>query len=175
MGPIVQVKKSCNPKRNINRIYSKKLHYNCFQQLLTLRLNTSNQRKLAYYPVFSTEIPFYSYLIENCQKATLNFYFKSSFSVKPSKVPIYFAHDCRSNVFCGKDKKLIKSYLFRNYSPFLRYALIKELLFSLILTIYCFFVKSFKEVSISIWPVKFKGFVKQHQGLNYAHIFKFAC
>ena len=25
----------------------------------------------------------------------LNFYFKSRFSVKPSKFPMYFAHDCR--------------------------------------------------------------------------------
>ena len=29
---------SCNNKRNINRIYNEWLHYNCFQQLPTLRL-----------------------------------------------------------------------------------------------------------------------------------------
>ena len=38
---------------------------------------------------------FYCYLVENSQKATLNFYFKSKFSVKPSKFPKYFTHDCR--------------------------------------------------------------------------------
>ena len=30
------------------------------------------------------------------KKAALNFYSKSRFSVKPSKFPIYFAHDCSS-------------------------------------------------------------------------------
>ena len=34
-------------------------------------------------------------LIENSQKATLNLYFKSRFYAKPSKFPIYFAHDCQ--------------------------------------------------------------------------------
>ena len=32
--------KSCNLKRNINRMYNEKLHYNCLQQLPTLRLKT---------------------------------------------------------------------------------------------------------------------------------------
>ena len=40
------------------------------------------------------KIKFYSYLVENGQKATINFYFKSRFSVKPIKFQIYFAHDC---------------------------------------------------------------------------------
>ena len=43
------------------------------------------------YPVSSLKIRFYSYLVENSQKATLNFYFKLRFSVKPSKFQIYFA------------------------------------------------------------------------------------
>ena len=48
----------------------------------------------AKYPVLLLKIEFHSYLAENSQKPTLNFYFKSRFSVKPSKFPIYFAHDC---------------------------------------------------------------------------------
>ena len=40
------------------------------------------------------KIQFYKYLVENSQKATLNFYLKSRFSVKPSKFPIYFANNC---------------------------------------------------------------------------------
>ena len=50
----------------------------------------------ALYPVFSLKIRFYSYLVENSQKATLNFHFESGFSVKPSKFQIYFANDFRS-------------------------------------------------------------------------------
>ena len=34
-------------------------------------------------------------IVENKQKETINFYFKSRFSVKPSKFQIYFANDCR--------------------------------------------------------------------------------
>ena len=45
-------------------------------------------------PNLLTKILSYSYLDENSQKATLNFYFKSRFSIKPSKFPIYFAYDC---------------------------------------------------------------------------------
>ena len=33
-----KLRKSCNHKRNINRIYSERLHYNCLEQLPTLRL-----------------------------------------------------------------------------------------------------------------------------------------
>ena len=33
--------------------------------------------------------------LKNSQKATLNFYFKSRFSAKPSKFQIYFTIDCR--------------------------------------------------------------------------------
>ena len=40
--------------------------------------------------VFSLRFRFYSSLIKNSQKATLNFYFNSRFSVKPSKLQIYF-------------------------------------------------------------------------------------
>ena len=74
----------------------------------TLRLKTWNHRKFgnsgerkwkartrALYSVPSLKIRFYSYLVENSQKATLNFYFKSRFSVKPSKFQIYFAKDCK--------------------------------------------------------------------------------
>ena len=37
---LCKLRKSCNNKRSINRIYSEKLHYNCLQQLPTLRLKT---------------------------------------------------------------------------------------------------------------------------------------
>ena len=35
-----KLRKSCNHKRNINRIYNEKVYYNFLQQLLTLRLRT---------------------------------------------------------------------------------------------------------------------------------------
>ena len=38
-----------------------------------------------------TKIKFYSYVVENSQIARLNFYFKSRFSVKPTKFQIHFA------------------------------------------------------------------------------------
>ena len=47
------------------------------------------------YPVFSLTIQCCSYLVENSQKAMLNVYFKSRFSMKPSKFVTYFSHDCR--------------------------------------------------------------------------------
>ena len=103
--------KSCNHKQNIKGLYNEKLHNNSLQQLPTLRLKTlGNQeirclRKLgnsdekkwkaqtkAQYPVSSLYKP-YSHLAENSQKATLNFHFKSRFSVKSSKFKIYFAKD----------------------------------------------------------------------------------
>ena len=72
-----------------------KLHYNCLQQIATLRLKTEGLRKLGNsYSVLSLKIQFYSYLVENSQKATINFFLKSRFSVKPSKFQIYFANDC---------------------------------------------------------------------------------
>ena len=37
---LCELRKSCNHKRNINRIYNEKLHCNCLQQLPTLRLKT---------------------------------------------------------------------------------------------------------------------------------------
>ena len=46
IGKIAQVRekknlrKTCNHKRNINRICNEKLHYNCLQELPTLRLTT---------------------------------------------------------------------------------------------------------------------------------------
>ena len=43
----------------------------------------------------SQKTQFYSYLVEMSQKSTLNFYFKSRFSVKPSKFQIYLAKDCK--------------------------------------------------------------------------------
>ena len=48
------------------------------------------------YSIFLLKIRLDSYLAKNIQKATLNFYFKSRFSVKPSELPIYFAiyFDC---------------------------------------------------------------------------------
>ena len=66
------------------------------------KLGNSNEKKWkaqtrALYPVFSLKIRFYSYLVESSQKATLNFYFKSGFSVKPSKFQIYLANDCSSS------------------------------------------------------------------------------
>ena len=108
---LCKLEKSCKHKRN-NGIWNKQLHYNYFQQLLTLRVTTWYIRKLGnlgerkwntqtvtYYPLLPLKIPFYSYLVENSQKATLNFYFKSRFSAKPSKFSIYFAHDCDSKLF----------------------------------------------------------------------------
>ena len=35
-----KLRKSCNQKRNINGMYSEKLHFDCLQQLPTLRLKT---------------------------------------------------------------------------------------------------------------------------------------
>ena len=52
----------------------------------------------AQYPVL-LNIQFYSYLVENSQKATLIFHFKSRFPVKPSKLLIYFSLDCSKEVF----------------------------------------------------------------------------
>ena len=99
--------KSCNHKRNINRIYNCLFHYNCLQQPQNLRLNTQDLSKLGnlnerkwkaqnrvWYPVFSIKMKFYSYIVENSQKATLNFYLKPRFSVKPNKFQMYFAKDC---------------------------------------------------------------------------------
>ena len=43
---------------------------------------------------FTKKNQFYSSLVEKSQKAMLNFYFKPRFSVKPTKFPICFAHDC---------------------------------------------------------------------------------
>ena len=37
---LCKLRKSCNHKRNINRIYNESLHYYCLQQLSTLRLKT---------------------------------------------------------------------------------------------------------------------------------------
>ena len=61
-------------------------------------LGNSGERKWkaqtrALYPVFSLKTQFYSYLVENSQKATLKFYFKSRFSVKPGRSQIHFAND----------------------------------------------------------------------------------
>ena len=53
----------------------------------------------ALYPIPPPNIRFYSYIAENSQKATLNPYFNSRFSVKPSKFPIHFAKDCRPQTF----------------------------------------------------------------------------
>ena len=101
--------------RNINRINNEKLHYNCLQQLPTLRLKTKDLRKLwdsgerkwkagirALHPVFSLKIWCHSYLVDNSQKATLNFYFKSRFSMKPSAVNSKYILQkivCESNFF----------------------------------------------------------------------------
>ena len=70
-------------------MYNEKLHYNCLQQLQTLRLKTKDLRKLenssekkwkaqtrSLYPVLTMKIQFYSYLVENSLKATLKFYFR---------------------------------------------------------------------------------------------------
>ena len=89
-----KLRKSCNHKRNINRIYNEKLHYNSLQQLLTFTLETKDLRKLgnsgerkwkdqsrAWYPFFSLKIQSYTCLVENRQKVTSNLYFKSRCSV----------------------------------------------------------------------------------------------
>ena len=68
-------------------------------QLQDFKLGNLGDRKwkaqtTALYPVFLLKIRFYSYLVENSQKAMLKFYFKSRFSMKPSKSQMYFAKDC---------------------------------------------------------------------------------
>ena len=88
-------RKICNHKQNIIGIYNEKLHNNCLQQL----------------PVLSLKIKFNSYLVQNSKKPTLNFHFKSRFSVKPSKFQIYFAKDWRPHFF----QRFI-GFLVRNYS-----------------------------------------------------------
>ena len=101
-----KLRKSCNHKRNINRVYNEKLHCTCLQQLAILRLKTLDPRKIgnlgerkwkaqtrASYPVFSHKIQFYSYFVENRQKATLNFYFKSRFFCETQLIP---------NIFCKR-------------------------------------------------------------------------
>lgn len=50
-----------------------------------------NTQTAAYFSVPLLKIQFYSYLVQNIQKATLNFHLKSRFSVKPGKL-LYFAH-----------------------------------------------------------------------------------
>ena len=70
---IPKLRKSCNHKRNINRIYNEKMHYYCLQQMPNLRLKklgNSSERKSrpqtkALYPVFSLKVRFDSCLIEN--------------------------------------------------------------------------------------------------------------
>ena len=96
MQKLRKLRKSCNHEQNINGTYNEKLHYNCLQQLPTLRLRTlrGSARTTAQYPVLSLKIQLYSYLVEISQKATLNVYLKSRFLVKPSKFQIYFAKDC---------------------------------------------------------------------------------
>ena len=108
MEKLLKLRKSSNHKWNINRIYNEKLNYNCIQQLPTLRIKTQDLRKWgnsgewkwnaqtrALYLIFSLKIRIYSYLVENSEKTRLNFYFKSRFSVKPSKFQIYFTNNCR--------------------------------------------------------------------------------
>ena len=73
-----KLRKSCNHKRNINRMYYDKLHHKYLQQLPNLRLNTR-----ALFPVFWLKIRFNSNLVEYNQKAMLSF--TSKFSVKTSK------------------------------------------------------------------------------------------
>ena len=54
-----------------------------------------NTQTSALYLFTPIKIEFYKYLVENSQKSTLNFLFKSIFSLKPSKFPMHFARDCR--------------------------------------------------------------------------------
>ena len=44
--------------------------------------------------VFLLSNQFYGFLAENSQKATLNVFFKTRFSVEPGKFPLYFTRDC---------------------------------------------------------------------------------
>ena len=100
----------------MNGVYNEQLQscsaivsYNCRLSDLRLKLRNSGERKCKYWncslvPSLVAKNSFYSYLVENSQKAPLNFLFKSRFSVKPSKFPIYFAHDCISHrlyFFCN--------------------------------------------------------------------------
>ena len=114
MGKLRKLRKGCNHKRNINGIYNEQLHYNCLQQLSTLRLTLlrgsydirefgwkkTKYSSCSLVPSLPAKFEFYSYLVENSQKATLNFYFKSRFSVKPSKFSTYFAHACSPMMAC---------------------------------------------------------------------------
>ena len=43
-----KLRKSCNHKRNIKRLYNEKLHHNYLQQLPTLRLKTSEIREFGW-------------------------------------------------------------------------------------------------------------------------------
>ena len=93
----------------MNGVYNEQLQscsaivsYNCRLSDLRLKLRNSGERKCKYWncslvPSLVAKNSFYSYLVENSQKAPLNFLFQSRFSVKPSKFPIYFAHDCISH------------------------------------------------------------------------------
>ena len=40
MESLRKLRKSCKHNRNINGVYNEKLHYNCIQQLSTLRLKS---------------------------------------------------------------------------------------------------------------------------------------
>ena len=48
--------------------------------------------KCSLVPSVFAKIQFYSYLVENSQKETLNFLFKSRFSVEANKFHIYILH-----------------------------------------------------------------------------------
>ena len=80
-----KLRKSCNRKQNIKTL---------IREFRWKEMKSSNYSIV---PSLLAKIQFYSYLAENSQKATLNFYFKSRFSVKPIKFPIYFAQDCSTN------------------------------------------------------------------------------
>ena len=79
-----------NHKRNINKIYNEKLHFNCLQQLPALRqMPTQEKKKMLKITVI---------LLKIAKKAKLNFNFKSRFSVKPSKLQTYYVKGCRYQI-----------------------------------------------------------------------------
>ena len=60
-----------------------------------IRIKKLKSSNYSLVPSPPTKNKIYSDLVENSQKATLNFHFNPRFLVKPSKFQIYFAKDCK--------------------------------------------------------------------------------
>ena len=106
-------KKSCNHKQNINGICNEKLHNICLEpfaagvamvptqekkntyEIRKIRIKKMKSSNYSLVPSPPAKNKIYSDLVENSQKATLNFHFNPRFLLKPSKFQIYFAKDCK--------------------------------------------------------------------------------